>query len=127
MKFVTKKIHAFIDYPVAIALIIMPFILGLGSSHIMAFYASVVTGVAALMLTLFTDHETGVFKIISYKIHLAVDFAVAITFLILPFVFGFKGIDLIYYIANGVAVLTVVGLHKGEEMEKQKIAEPKFI
>jgi len=121
MKFVTQKLHAYIDYPVALALIILPFILGLGSSHVMALYASVATGIAALLLTAITDHETGIVKLISYKLHLTVDFLVAVTFLILPFVFGFKGIDLFYYIANGIAVLTVVGLHKGDASVNQKV------
>lgn len=114
MKFITKKIHAFIDYPVALALIILPFLLHLGSSNPIAFYLSVVTGIAALLLTLITDHETGVFKIVSYKIHLMVDFAVGLTFVIAPFLLGFQGIDLIFYLVNGVAVLLVVGMHKGE-------------
>jgi len=115
MKFVTKKMHAFIDYPVALALIILPFVLGLGESNIIALYASVITGVAALLLTLITDHETGVVKLVSYKLHLIVDFAVGLTFVLLPFVLGFQGLDLIYYLANGIAVLTVVGLHKAEK------------
>lgn len=122
MKFVTKKMHAFIDYPVAIALISLPFILSLGETNPIAFYASVITGVAALLLTLITDHETGVIKIISYKLHLIVDFMVGLTFVLLPFIFGFKGIDLIYYLVNGLAVLTVVGLHKSEVSKKHSFA-----
>lgn len=114
MKFITKKIHAFIDYPVALALIGLPFLLQLGSSNPLAFYLSVITGVAAFLLTLLTDHETGVFKVLSYKLHLSVDFIVGLTFVVLPLVLGFQGIDLIYYLANGAAVLIVVGLHKEE-------------
>jgi hypothetical protein len=114
MKFVTKKMHAFLDYPVAIALIVLPFVLGLGETNSIALYASVITGVAALLLTLITDHETGVIKLVSYKLHLFVDFAVGFTFLVLPFVLDFHGIDFAYYIANGLAVLLVVGLHKEE-------------
>jgi len=115
MKFITKNIHAYLDYPVALALIGLPFILQLGSSHPLAFGLSVITGVAAFFLTLLTDHQTGVFKVISYKVHLIVDFAVAITFLTLPLILEFSGIDLIFYLANGAAVLLVVLLHKGEE------------
>lgn len=118
MKFVTKKMHAMIDYPVAIALITLPFLLGLGASNPLAFYLSVITGVAALLLTLITDHQTGIIKLISYKLHLIVDFTVGATFVLLPLVLGFSGLDLIYYLANGLAVLTVVGLHKGEETVK---------
>ena len=50
MRFVTKEIHAYLDYPVAIALIALPFILGLGASSPMALYLSVATGIAAFGL-----------------------------------------------------------------------------
>lgn len=118
MNFVTKKMHALIDYPVALSLIILPFVMGLGESQPVALYASVVTGIAALLLTLATDHQTGVIKLISYNIHLKVDLAVGISFIVLPLILGFKGIDLIYYLVNGFAVLTVVGLHKQEQIIK---------
>lgn len=114
MKFVTKRIHAFLDYPVAVALIALPFLLGLGSSNPLALQLSVATGIAAFLLTLLTDHHLGVFRVISYKIHLIVDFLVGAVFVIAPFIFSFEGIDAYYYWINGVAVLSVVSLHKPE-------------
>lgn len=114
MKFVTKQIHAYLDYPVAIALIVLPFLLGLGSSNPLALQLSVATGIAAFILTLLTDHQTGVIKVIPYRIHLLVDGLVAVVFILAPFIFSFKGLDTYYYWINGVAVLTVVSLHKPE-------------
>ena len=114
MKFVTKRIHAFLDYPVAIALIVLPFLLGLGNSNPLALQLSVATGIAAFSLTLLTDHHLGVLKVVSYKIHLIVDFIVALVFIVAPFIFSFEGIDAYYYWINGIAVLTVVSLHKAE-------------
>ncbi|TSE04959.1 MULTISPECIES: SPW repeat domain-containing protein [Aquimarina] len=114
MKFVTKRIHAFLDYPVAIALIILPFLLGLGASNPFAFWLSIATGIAALILTILTDHHLGIVRVISYKAHLIVDFLVAIVFILAPFIFSFKGIDAYYYWINGIAVLSVVSLHKPE-------------
>ena len=114
MKFVTKTIHAYLDYPVAIALMALPFVLGLGSSNPIAFQLSVATGIAAFILTLLTDHQLGVYKIIPYKIHLLVDAIVGVVFVAAPFVFSFKGIDAIYYWIIGATVLAVVSLHKPE-------------
>jgi len=114
MKFVTKKIHSILDYPVAIALMVLPFLLGLGESHPFALYLSVGTGVAALILTIFTDHQTGLIKIIPYKVHLIVDFLVAVVFLLAPIALGFEGIDAYFYWINGLAVISVVSLHKPE-------------
>lgn len=112
MKFVTKRIHAFLDYPVAIALIALPFLLGLGNPDPLALQLSVATGIAAFILTLLTNHHLGVFKVVPYKIHLAVDFIVGVVFVISPFILSFEGIDAYYYWINGAAVLTVVSLHK---------------
>ena len=113
-RFVTKTTHAYLDYPVALALIGLPFLLGLGASHPFALWLSVMTGVAAFGLTLLTDHHLGVYRVLPYSLHLAVDFAVGVVFVLAPFAFGFQGLDALFYWANGAAVLIVVGLHKPE-------------
>ncbi|MEM9277277.1 MAG: hypothetical protein AAGA76_01740 [Pseudomonadota bacterium] len=115
MRFVTKSIHAYLDYPVALGLFVMPFLLGLGSSNPLAFWLSVATGIAAFVLTVLTDHHLGIFRVLSYKFHLAVDFLVGIVFVIAPFVLGLGGLDAYYYWFLGATVLVVVGLHKEED------------
>lgn len=114
MRFVTRTMHAYLDYPVALSLMAMPFLLGLGMSNPAAKWLSVATGVAALILTVFTDHELGVFRVLPYRFHLAVDALVGVVFVITPIALGFEGIDALYYWANGAAVLTVCSLHKPE-------------
>ncbi|CAM1345173.1 SPW repeat domain-containing protein [Tenacibaculum amylolyticum] len=112
MKFVTKRIHAFLDYPVAIALMVLPFVIGLGKTNSLALWFSVITGIAAFILTLLTNHHLGLLKVLPYKFHLTVDFIVGLTFILLPFVFSFHGLDAYYYWINGAAVLLVVSAHK---------------
>jgi len=112
IRFVSRKIHSLLDYPVAAGLISLPILLNLGRTNPAAFWLSVATGGAALVLTLLTNHETGVWRVLPYRFHLAADFAVGILFLIAPVVLGFSGIDAWYYFANGAAVLTVVSLHQ---------------
>jgi hypothetical protein len=105
-RFVTKNIHAYlIDYPVAVILLVAPFALKLGQSGPVAMWLSVITGVAALILAMLTDHPTGLIRIIPYSIHLCVDRAVGIVFLAALFVFGFSGLAAWYYGVLGVAVL----------------------
>ena len=115
-RFVTKKIHAYLDYPVALALIALPFALGLGTSHPMALWLSVGTGIAAFLLTSLTDHQLGVYRVLPYSFHLLVDLAVGVAFLTAPLFLGFSGIDAWFYWANGAAVLIVVGLHQPEQV-----------
>ena len=114
MRFVTKNIHAWLDYPVAFALIGLPFLLGLGTSSPLAQIISPATGVAALVLTIFTDHHLGMFRVLPYRLHLAVDLAVGLLFLTLPSALGFHGLDAAYYWLNGAAVVFVIALSSPE-------------
>ena len=122
MRFVTKTIHAYLDYPVAALLMAMPFLLQLGSSNPLAKWLSVATGFAALVLTIFTDHKLGAIRVLPYSFHLAVDFLVGVVFAISPFALGFSGLDAIFYWANAAAVLTVVSLHKPEAIAQPAVA-----
>lgn len=115
LRFVTKTVHAYLDYPVAIALIALPFVLGLGATSPLALWLSVGTGIAAFILTLLTDHNLGVLRVLPYSLHLIVDAAVGVVFLAAPFALGFSGLDAAYYWINGAAVLVVVSLHQPED------------
>jgi hypothetical protein len=114
-RFITKSIHAYLEYPVAIALMVMPFLLGLGQSNPLALWLSVITGVAAFGLTVLTDHHLGLLRVLPYSLHLSVDFLVGVAFVFAPLVLGFVGLDFWFYMLNGLTVLAVVGLHKPEE------------
>lgn len=117
LRFITRKIHAYLDYPVALALMAMPFVLQLGSSNPAALWLSVATGFAALILTVLTDHELGVFRVVPYPFHVAVDALVGVVFVFAPFALGFAGIDAWFYWANGAAVLSVIALSSPEREE----------
>lgn len=119
LRFVTKEMHAYLDYPVAFALMGLPFLLGLGASNPLALYVSPAVGLAALVLTVFTDHHLGMIRVLPYKLHLAVDLAVGVLFLALPFAFGFTGLDAMFYWLNGAAVVAVIGLSKPEQTVQQ--------
>jgi len=116
-RFVTKTVHAYLDYPVALSLIITPFLLGLGKTNPLALWLSVATGVAAFALTFLTDHKTGVIRVLPYWLHVAVDRLVGATFIVAPFVLGFEGLDAIYYWANGAAVLLATFVLNAPETE----------
>ncbi|SIO64425.1 hypothetical protein SAMN05443247_10384 [Bradyrhizobium erythrophlei] len=75
-RFITKSIHTcLIGYPVAIVLMVAPFLLKLGKSSPVAPWLSVVTRVMALLLPVLTDHATGLVRVIRYWLHLWVDCA----------------------------------------------------
>ena len=123
IRFVTKQIHALLDYPVALSLMVIPSLLQLGDSHPFAFWFSVGTGVVAFIMTLCTDHQLGVFRVLPYKFHLFVDLLVGIIFVVAPMSLGLAGLDAWYYWANGAAVILVVSLHKPESLfSREKLA-----
>ena len=74
-----------------------------------------ITGIAAFLLTVLTDHHLGVVRVLPYKVHLAVDFLVGLVFVAAPFALGLAGLEAAYYWILGGAVLVVVGLHKQED------------
>ena len=115
-RFITESIHAYlIDYPVAVVLIAAPFVLGLGQSGPVAVELSVVAGVAALFLAALTDHPTGLVRIIPYWLHLWVDRAVGVVFVIAPFAFKFAGLDAWYYWVLAAAVLLTTSVLNAPE------------
>ena len=117
-RFITKSIHAYLDYPVALGLVAMPLWLGLGSENALAFWLSIATGIAAFGLTVLTDHQLGIVRILPYSLHLTVDFLVGVVFVVAPLLLGFAGVDFWYYSVLGLTVLAVVGLHQPEEKTK---------
>src|SRR4030088_904075 len=122
IRFVTKTIHAYLDYPVALSLLALPFILGVGLENPWARWISPATGVAAFILTLLTDHATGVIRVIPYWLHVAVDRLVGVMFLIVPFVFGMQGLDMWYYLVNAIAVLVVTTVLNAPEPNAASVA-----
>lgn len=116
-RFITKSIHAyFIDYPVAIVLMAAPLVLKLGQSGPVALWLSVATGVAALLLAALTDHPTGLVPVIPYWLHLWVDRAVGVVFIIAPFAFRFNGLDTWYYWVLAAAVLLTTSVFNAPEV-----------
>ena len=114
-RFITKSIHAYLDYPVALGLMAMPFLFGLGQGNILAFWLSIITGMAAFVLTVLTDHHLGIIRVLPYRLHLAVDGLVGIAFVVAPLALGFSGIEFWYYMVLGFTVLAVVGLHQPDD------------
>jgi len=122
IRFVTKTVHAVLDYPVALSLVATPFLLGIGRDNPLALWVSVVTGIAAFVLTLFTDHKTGIIRVLPYWLHVGVDRLVGILFIAVPFALGFQGLDAWYYWLNGIAVLLVTFVFNAPDGQRPRDA-----
>ena len=112
MKFriLTPTVHGLLDYVAAAGLIVLPFVLDLGSTSALAQWLSVAAGAGLVAYSLATDYAFGAFSLLSFRLHLALDLAAAAAFLAAPFVFGWGGLVMGYYLVMAAGVIVVVGL-----------------
>ncbi len=110
LRFITPTLHGVADYTAGLGLIIAPFLLGLGESSSLAVWFSVATGLAVFLASSLTDYKLSLRRVIPFQGHLAIDLLVAVTFMIVPFAFGFSGLDANYYWFNATVVFLVVSL-----------------
>lgn len=110
LRFINPTLHGVADYSAGLGLIIAPFLLALGDSSALAVWISVITGLAVLAASMLTDYKLGAYRIIPFQGHLAIDLLVAVSFMIVPFAFGFAGVDAVYYWFNATVVFLVVSL-----------------
>ena len=114
LRFLSPTNHGIVDYVAAIALIVAPFVLKLGSSNSLALLISVASGIAVIVVSAATKYRYGIFKLIPFGGHLALDLLVATAFMLIPSIFKFSGLDEAYYYVNAAVVYLVVALTASE-------------
>ncbi|MEO1015495.1 MAG: hypothetical protein AAFX08_09950 [Pseudomonadota bacterium] len=105
MKFVPANVHGVIDYAAAVGLIALPFILGFSG---VALFLSAGAGAALFLYSLVTDYSTSVQKVLPFSAHLLIDFVAGVAFIAAPFLFGFQGLERLYFLIMGVVVCALV-------------------
>ena len=115
-RFLTPTVHGLLDYAAAAGLIVLPFLLNLGATSPLAQWLSVAAGIGLVAYSLLTDYAFGVFGLLSFRLHLLLDVLAAAAFVVAPFVFGWSGLVLGYYLVMAAGVLVVVALtNNGEQ------------
>jgi len=111
MKFIPATFHGFLDYAVALTLIVGPFVLGFTG---IAQYLAIAGGAGLFIYSLITDYSVSVQKMLPFKVHLIFDFVAALVLIAAPFIFGAAGgfteIAKYFYIVIGAAVVVVVAV-----------------
>lgn len=118
MKFLSSKLHGFVDYAAAIALIVVPFIIFPQDSSPLAIWFSVAAGIALILYSLITDYSASVRRMLPFRLHLLIDLAAGTAFVVAPFLLGFEGIIFGYYIVMGAAVIMVVAVTNNDTLSK---------
>jgi hypothetical protein len=103
MKFITPKVHGIIDILVVLFLLASPSFFGFTGLLATFTYALVVVH---LLLTLTTDYNIGIVKLIPLSIHGAIEFIVGVVLIVLAYTL-FKDEDSgkLFYIVFGTVVL----------------------
>jgi hypothetical protein len=105
MRILSTYIHGMLDYVVGVALIMAPNIFGFSELGGPAVLLPRVLGTAAILVSLLTNYEWGVFRVIPMRVHLVVDFLSGALLAASPWLFGFS-----HEPSNAWAPHVVVGL-----------------
>jgi hypothetical protein len=88
MRFIPTRIHGLIDYATGILLIAAPYLFGFANGGA-AQWVAMILGIAILLMSLLTDYELSLSRLIPLPAHLAVDAAGGLLLLASPWLFGF--------------------------------------
>ncbi len=88
MRFIPTRIHGAIDYLTGLILIMAPFVLGFADNGA-AQWVPMILGAAILIMSIMTNYELSLVKLIPMPLHLGVDIAGGLLLLASPWLFGF--------------------------------------
>jgi hypothetical protein len=88
MRFLSTRVHGIIDYLTGALLIVVPWLLGFADGTA-AQWVPVILGVAIIGMSLMTDYEYSVARVIPMGAHLGVDILGGLLLAASPWLFGF--------------------------------------
>jgi hypothetical protein len=87
MKFISRKLHATLDYLSALILIAAPFIFGFDGT---AKWVAILVGVMIVVMSMLTDYEGGMVRTIPMSVHLTADVVAGLFLAASPWLFNFS-------------------------------------
>jgi hypothetical protein len=93
MKVISTKTHGVLDYLMGLLLIASPWLFGFATGGA-EMWVPIILGGGALVYSMMTNYELGVFKTISMKTHLTLDAMSGVLLAASPWIFGFA--DTVY-------------------------------
>ena len=115
MRLINSSLHGVLDYAAAVALMVLPFLLGLEEQSALAHWISVIAGVGLIGYSLLTQYAFSLAKIIPFNVHLILDIVAAVFFIVAPFILDFESIVASYYWVMGAGVAAVVVFSNSSE------------
>ena len=94
MRFIPTRVHGMLDYASGLLLIVAPYLLGFADGTA-AQYIPQALGAGILLMSLITDYEFSLAKLVPMPVHLGVDVAGGLLLAASPWLFGFA--DRVYW------------------------------
>lgn len=108
MKIINTKVHGFHDYFTWILLLVSPWMFRFANGKI-EMWIPILLGVFTLFLSLITDYEFGLFRMLNMKTHLLIDFATGLFLGLSPWIFGFsKTVYIPHVFIGGLQVIVAL-------------------
>ena len=120
MNIISRKWHAFLDYLSGIVLIGAPWIFDFYFSHRGA-AAAVLAGVFILILSIITDYEGGLIRMVPMSMHLNMDILLGILLAVSPWLFGFR-----YEVYLPHLLMGLLALFAGILTMRRSLSEKKY-
>ena len=111
---ITTKGHGMLDYPVGLALLFAPNLLGFADAGGAAVWVPRLIGIITLVQSIFTRYELGLVKILPMRMHLMNDYLAGAFLAASPWLFGFYNAAnqqiWLPHLVVGIGVLLVTAL-----------------
>ena len=106
------RLHGLLDYAAAVALMVVPYVVGIPDISPLALGLSLTTGSTLATYSLMTDYRYGLYRILSYRAHIILDLLLAMVLVLIPPVFGFSGLLTSYFwiMAGGMVLVVAVSV-----------------
>src|SRR4051794_11835525 len=108
MRMIPTRVHGMMDYLMGAVLIVAPWLLGLRYGP--EAWIPVALGAGALVYSLLTRYELGLYGLIPMPVHLGLDAASGLFLLASPWLFGFANHVWIPHVVLGVAELAAAAM-----------------
>jgi hypothetical protein len=86
---ISTKTHGILDYASGLLITFSPWIFGFAKLGGAPLYIPLCLGAMLLVMTIFSNHEMGLFKAVPMQIHLLLDMIAGIVLIISPWLYGF--------------------------------------
>src|SRR5687768_12919694 len=103
MKIIPTKLHGVLDYTMGVVLLIVSWILPTnGEGYLAAQWVPATLGIMLIAMSIFTNYELGLVKVLSMRAHLTIDFLHGLFLAASPWIFNFSDQVYIPHLALGI-------------------------